>query len=166
MKSKPKQPPGKPGGRKPGVRPTLDEIEKRVDDVEVLMARQARKSQIHSIICKKYNCDWRTVDNYVNRARARLLLRLNETKTEHRSKSLALYQQVIVTGTPREKILAQERIDKLLGLEAPRLFGHGGAEGMPPIKTETEDKTVRPMKGVAKADLLAVIALAKSAKKK
>lgn len=160
-KPKVKKPPViRRGNKKPFVKHTPQEIEKRVDDVETLLGRRARKSQIHEIICKKYNVDWRTVDLDIGRARARLLQRLNETKNEHKSKALALYEQILLTGNPREKILAQERIDKLLGLEAPRQIGIGGGDGMPPVQTVVKDVTERPLKGYSKDDLKAIIALA------
>ena len=122
------------GQKRPYIKTTLDEIERRVDDVHSLLSKRMRKGEIHRRICKKYKVDWRTVDNYINRARERILQDLRETKEFHRSKSLALYEHVIAAGTPREATLAQERIDKLLGLEQPRALNIGGIEGSAPIK--------------------------------
>jgi hypothetical protein len=162
----PKKPPIiRPGQRTPFKKATAEQIEKRVDFVEEqIEAGIRRRSELHKLVGKKFGVNWRTVDEYLGRARARLLERLRQTKDEFRSQSLATYQSILKNGNSREKILAQERIDKLLGLEAPRIFGHGGADGMPPIKTETTDKTARPMRGLTKDTLKEIIALAKKKK--
>lgn len=155
----------RPGQRKPFKKATAEQIEKRVDFVEQQIETGIRRrAELHRIVGKKFNVNWRTVDDYFGRARARLLERLRQTKEEFRSQSLATYNHILKNGTMREKAIAQERIDKLLGLEAPRIFGHGGTGDLPPIKSEITDKTLRPFKNVTKSDLLAVIKLAKKKK--
>lgn len=130
----------RPGQKKPYKKASLDEIEERIAEVEMMLGRHARKGQIHRFIKDKYGVEWRTVDIYIARARVNLLERLRQTKENHRCQSLALYEEILLTGNPREKILAQERIDKLLGLEAPRSIAVGGIEGSAPIKIADERK--------------------------
>lgn len=162
MKSNPKDQPTKK--RK---RCTPHELDQRLDLVETLLFQKClMKSQVRKFVIGKYDVDWRTVDEYCSRARARVLLRISESRNEMRSKSLALYQGILRTGTGREKILAQERIDRLMGLEAPKMISHGGSDVLPPIKTDATvtDKSERPLRGMSKEDLLAVIALSKKGK--
>jgi hypothetical protein len=57
----------------------------------------------------------------VSFSRARLLEETGRSKEEHRGDALAFYESVIRAqdSTTLERLRAQERIDKLFGLEAP-----------------------------------------------
>ena len=122
------------GQKKEFHKTTQEEINKRIGEVESMLVRRMRKSQIHEFMRIKHNVEWRQTDRYMATARENLLQGLRQTKENHRCQSLGLYEQVLFTGTVREKILAQERIDKLLGLEQPRSISLGGIEGAAPIK--------------------------------
>jgi hypothetical protein len=124
----------RPGQNRPYSKGTQEQIEERIAFVDLLLfSRRARKSQIHKALLIKYDVDWRQTDRYMATARENRLEMLRQTKEYHRCNSLALYEQILSTGTPREKIMAQERIDRLLGLESPRSISLGGIEGAPPI---------------------------------
>jgi hypothetical protein len=122
------------GQKKPYRKATQQEIDARIEFVASMLSSRSRKAEIHKQCRKKFNVEWRMADYYITRAREIILERLRETKEIHRSKALALYEKVIHEGTPREATLAQERIDKLLGLEQPRALNIGGIEGSAPIK--------------------------------
>lgn len=122
------------GQKRPYKKATQEQVEERIAFVDLLLfSRRTRKAQIHKVMLIKYGIDWRQTDNYIARARDNRLEMLRQTKEYHRCNSLALYEQILSTGTPREKIMSQERIDKLLGLESPRSISLGGIEGAPPI---------------------------------
>jgi hypothetical protein len=136
--AKRKNPTIRPGQKKEFHKTTQEEINKRVGEVESMLVRRMRKSQIHEFMRIKHNVEWRQTDRYMATARENLLQTLHQTKENHRCQSLGLYEQILFTGTIREKILAQERIDKLLGLEQPRTISVGGIEGAAPIKVAGE----------------------------
>jgi len=122
----------RPGQRRPFVKPTQAQVEERVVEVEnLLRAGPILKSTIIAHVKKKFNVEWRTAEEYLARARARLLLRLDQKKSEHRAESLAFYEGAILDSqaTVGEKIRARERIDKLLALELqhPVRIEHSGS---------------------------------------
>jgi len=104
----------------PGRTPD-DEIEGRIVVTVALLAQGVRKSQIKRILASKFSVSARTCENYLARAREQLLEEVREERDEQRSLSLALYRSIISNpnSTMKDKILAQQRIDRLLGLEAP-----------------------------------------------
>jgi hypothetical protein len=79
------------------------------------------QSRLKKKIKKKWDIEGRRADEYIRRARPRLLIHLNQSKEEHRADSLAFYEGVQEgqASNVAEKLRARERIDKLLGLEQP-----------------------------------------------
>ena len=119
------------GDVNPYRKSTEAEVEERVTEVEkMLRAGPILKSQLVKFIKNKFEVQRRMAEYYIARARERMLLRLNRVKDEHRAESLSYYEGVILNpaATVREKVVARERIDKLLGLEvAQRLeLEHSG----------------------------------------
>jgi len=102
-------------------RPTSQEIQEREDLAFDLLSRCYHKSQIKKHFKEKYSCDARTVERYLSRARKRMDVQAAQGKSMLRAESFAFYSSVLRDNraTPREKILARERIDKLYGLDAP-----------------------------------------------
>jgi hypothetical protein len=126
-----------------GLKPTNDELEKRIEEVELLMARGARPSQIHAAICKKYGIHWNSVNRYMVRARKNIQKRFARSREQHRADSFTFYESMIMAGdaSPGAKIRARQRIDELLGLDAPKRTELSGPDGVP---IQTEDKTEPP----------------------
>ena len=125
--------------RKTGKKPTRKEYLARVKLCMDLLGRGYRKTDIKVVVKKQYGVSYRTVENYLSRARAMLLDELGTTREEQRSRSLDLYRSVLKdsTSSARERILAQQRIDKVLGLEDHQIkvqqpgtisHEHGGLE--------------------------------------
>jgi len=117
------------GQRHPFKKVSLMSVEERVLWVEHLMrTRPMLKGQLKDLIKREFRVEWRMAEIYITRARERLLQRLDQVKREHRADSLAFYEGVISgeEAGPGEKIRARERIDKLLGLEAPMQIAHSG----------------------------------------
>lgn len=91
-----------------------------VDLAESLLSRRYSKAFIKSQLKEKFDCCARTCERVLSRARERIIAASGADRTAHRQDALAFYNSIIRDdkANVREKIIAQERIDKLLGLEA------------------------------------------------
>ena len=107
----------------PGTRPTQKDHISRLRMVADMLARGYRKADIKTVCKTRFGVCYRTVENYIRRARKMLLTELSTTREEQKARALDLYRGVTrdTTGavTVRERLLAQQRIDKILGLEEP-----------------------------------------------
>lgn len=98
-----------------------EELEERVELTYRLLSDGLRKSDIKQALKDSYGVCARTAENYLARARELQLLELREERDVHRGGALAFYRRIIAdpTASIREKLLAQQQIDKLLGLAVP-----------------------------------------------
>jgi hypothetical protein len=103
------------------AKPTKEDIEARIEYTLFLLSRRLYKSDIKRMLIRKYSIGARTCENYLSRAREILIKGTGQTKEEHRVASLNFYESIIAgpDSTLRDRIYANERLDKLLGLEAP-----------------------------------------------
>jgi hypothetical protein len=90
--------------------------------IEVAMdglCRRFHKSRIKQALAKKFGGCARSHETILARARERLLEATGESMDYRRAEALRFYESLIASSkvAPRIKLLAQERIDKLLGLE-------------------------------------------------
>ena len=101
------------------VRPTKAEREKRITATAELLARGVRKGDIRRVIAARFDCAPRSVDRYLRCARAMLIEELDEGDTAcHRARALDVYRSILrTTASDRDRLQAQARIDKILGLE-------------------------------------------------
>lgn len=116
--------PGRPARKKPS-RPDRDQLQERIEFTFFLLCRRLYKGDIKRILAKKYSVCPRTCEDYIARARATLLTESGKTQEEHRLESLRFYESIIAgdglgESTLRDRLHAQERIDKLFGLESPQ----------------------------------------------
>ena len=120
-------------GKATGIKPTAREIEKRVDECVDLLTGGRRKHEIVDRFHRRYGVGWRTTARYLARARGEMLNRLQKPREEFRAESLSFYESLIAAkaSTIREKLLARQQIDELLGLNAPRRTEMSGPEGKP-----------------------------------
>ena len=144
--------PKKPTGR--GRRPKAD-IEARVELVVAALSKGYNTSQIKKALRAQGVKPARTCMAYIARARARLLAECGLRIEDHRAEALAFYRSVLRSDTSSERgrILARERMDKILGLEAPNRTELSGPNGAPVqvadevsldhLSTETLRKLVR-----------------------
>lgn len=140
-KAKPntQQPPLPP--KKTGRPPKWDE--QTVYTAEVLLAKRFTKGQVKEQLRKLMlaggveSVSARTLETVLARARANLVERSGKPREEHRNDAYGFYTSVIQSkeATSMARIRAQERIDKLLGLEAPTKLEFSGVGGGP-IKTD------------------------------
>lgn len=107
----------------PGRRPTNDEQAERIEFCRERLLRHLPKFSMKKQFRERFGEEIaaNTFEGYLGRARQQLLAELARTKEDMRASSLAFYQSVIGDDTTvrKDQIKAQERIDKLLGLEAP-----------------------------------------------
>ena len=104
------------------MRPTRKEHDERVAVCADMLARGFRNGAIKRRVAAFYDISPRTVERYLRRARDRLVEELEEGgRDEHRARSLDQYRMLLRDDgtTPVIRLKAQERIDKILGLEAP-----------------------------------------------
>lgn len=103
---------------------TKREMEERVEFVIALVSRRLPKSVIKASCRKQFNdptLSARQIERYIAEARAEIIKWTGKSKEEHRTESLAFYLSVIQspTSTNADRMLAQSRIDQIIGLNAP-----------------------------------------------
>ena len=106
----------------PRNRPTQEEFRERVQLVKQLLASGYRRWEIKKHICEKFlGIKVRVVEHYISHARAILLDETGKPKAILRGESYGVYLSAIKAPDCewRDKIRAQEAIDRLLGLCEP-----------------------------------------------
>ena len=103
------------------VMPTKLEHRDRIESVRKLLAIRTDKGEIKRFLKKTYGVGARTAEKYLSRARAKLLDETGIPKQEHKAGAYAFYAGMVSDENqePSIRLKAQERIDKLFGLEAP-----------------------------------------------
>jgi len=98
-------------------------VDRRIAFVERMLrgTQYSLKSEMLTVIKEEFKVERKMAEEYMARARDRLVLRLNQARADHRADSLAFYEGIISnpTTTAFEKIRARENVDKLLGLPLP-----------------------------------------------
>jgi hypothetical protein len=111
------------------TKPTTEEYQDRIEFVRSLLVRRVPKHTIKKLVRLQFAVDLRhePIERYITRAREQILLDLDRGRDEFRSESKALYESILADTKAKhgDRIKAQERIDKLLGLEAPTRNLHG-----------------------------------------
>ena len=160
-KPKPKKPPViRRGQRKPFIKATVEQINERIELVENLLGQGVKTGQIKRAIISQYGVAYGQVLIYIARARANIQKRFSQNKEEHRADSFSFYEAIAAPNSKASagaRLRARQRIDELLGLDAPRRTEFSGPDGAP---IATEDKTPTPR--IGKARLNAMIATLES----
>ena len=115
-------------------KPTNEEMAERVEYMQTLLAKDMRDGDLKRAFREMYgNLDHATILEYKARARAKNLEAMKRPKNEWVAESIEVYRDIMADPTvkPIDKIKARERIDKLLGLDAPQRTEHTGADGGP-----------------------------------
>lgn len=112
-------------------KPTIEDIELRVEEVVVLLSKGKRTGEIKKLIGNRYGVKYRQIADYIARARARIYQRRDQDRGEIQADSLAFYEMVAGGGlagaSVRDRIIARRRVDQLLGLDEPRKIHLSGA---------------------------------------
>ena len=105
--------------RKTYHKPTRQELQKRVTATCDLLAHGVRTGDIKRVISSRFATSPRSVERYLRRAREILIQETGEDKELHRGRSLDVYRSILRDGdaTHSERLAAQGRIDRILGLE-------------------------------------------------
>lgn len=114
------------------TKPTQDEIEERTEFVMELEAQYMHEGQIKRMFREKYgDVHYTTILDYIQRARARFKQSANVKPSDVAERAMAFYQAVIrdPCSTVTERIKAQERMDKIFGIEAPSRSELSGVNG-------------------------------------
>lgn len=117
-----------------GIRLPQDEIDERIEFVMELEAQALLPGQIKKAFRAKYgDTPHQTIADYVSRARARVQESYVEKRDELAKRAISRYEAIIrdPTSDTNARIRAQERIDKIWGVEAPTKSEHAGPDGGP-----------------------------------
>ncbi len=101
-------------------RPTRKQFNDMLDRAGELLQAGNRDGQIRKIISKEYKIPRDTAARYVTRARKIILEEIGLPKEEHQANSYTFYCGIVADDdeSTHDRLAAQKRIDKLLGLEA------------------------------------------------
>ena len=119
-------------------RPTVISDES-ITVAELALSRRMKKGVIKEILRKRFDVSTRTTERILARARANIVEASGKPRESHREDAYAFYSSVISdpSAAVRTKLIAQERIDKLLGLESANKLELSGPDGRP-IRLEAE----------------------------
>jgi hypothetical protein len=109
----------KHGKRNHSGKPSVREKHTRISQVMTMLARHARTVEIIAYMKEKYNVAPRTVNLYIKEARERMVRSIRKPKKVLQAESYHTYVAIIrdPETSAKEKLWAQNSIDKLLGLE-------------------------------------------------
>lgn len=115
--------------------------------IALLSARQ-EKHIIKAALKAKYKIHARTAETVISRARERIRQQTTRSPDEHRLDAYAFYNSIVsdTERSAKERILAQERIDKLLGLQRPERLEVSGPNAGPIETADWSKATVEELK--------------------
>ncbi|HAI10602.1 MAG TPA: hypothetical protein DCM28_02785 [Phycisphaerales bacterium] len=121
-------------------KPTQKEKEHRIAKVLKMLVDGYTKGEIKRECRERFDASARTVERYLQQARNLLIEELEEPIEAIKARSLTLYRSIINDrkATLLDKVRAQKRIDKIMGLEAPLKHEVSGRDGRP-IQTQMID---------------------------
>jgi hypothetical protein len=129
----------KAGAKAPkGPREKIErDTEERIEFVQNCLARYVLKSEIKKAVRQKFGeVSHQSIENYLSRARARILAGVNSTREELKAESVAFYRAVLSdpNSTTMERLKAQQRLDNVFGINAP----------VKVAQTDTDGKDISP----------------------
>ena len=103
------------GERNP--RCTQEELEQRIEFTSYLLSRRLYKSDIKKQLARRYNLGSRACEDYISRARAKLVENSQRPREEHRIDSISFYESILRAPDTdmRYKMAAQEKLDWIFG---------------------------------------------------
>lgn len=113
------------------MKPTQIELKNRAALVAEMLSQGLTRTQIHRACEQQWGVDWRTTDRYVNRAKTLLQAEIEQDKPILTAVSAGFYNSMIrkATATDKDKLVARQRLDALMGLDAPTRQEIAGAGG-------------------------------------
>jgi hypothetical protein len=124
-------------------RPTRAEREQIDAACDELLATRTSKRVIKEVLLRSFGLHWRAAERAISQARERLLIESGKSEEECRGEALAAYVAIYRSpeASPREKILANDGICRLLGLNRPQCVR----------VTNDSDATMARLSGVRRA---------------
>jgi hypothetical protein len=140
-----------PGPSAPGrSSSSARELEQRIEFTAYLLGQMVPKGQVKTLLRRRYQnrsgkpISARTCEDYISRAREKLIEWTQKPKEEHVTEAAAYYVTTIqnAQATISEKLRARERLDALYGINAPIRHAHGGDPDAPPIQAVPEVREI------------------------
>jgi hypothetical protein len=130
--------------------------EERVNYACRVLGRRGYKHELFALLRNRYGISTRTCERVLARAREVMAQRAGKNRVEHRVDALSFYESVVrdPESTTAEKLHAQSRIDKLLGLEAPQRVGIGGDPEAGPQQIQVTETIVRDRRDLRELNLV------------
>jgi hypothetical protein len=113
------------------MKPTKQEHARRIEICRNLLAQRATKGVIKRYLKAEFGTSARTAERYLARAKQLLLLETQKPKEEHVADAYAFYNAVVADTSNKveTRIVAQSRIDFLLGLQSPVKIANTDKDG-------------------------------------
>lgn len=104
-----------------GKKPTQEQLRRRVHEVRCLLEAGARTYEIKRVVMGQYGVSYRTVADYIARARKQILADSLRPAHVHRAEALAFYRGVLADPEvpAAVKVRTNRYLCKLLGIEGP-----------------------------------------------
>ncbi|MEZ6073571.1 MAG: hypothetical protein R3C10_25655 [Pirellulales bacterium] len=98
---------------------TREENRRRLDTVRELLNQRRTKAEIKRELRRRYSVGARTAERYLSRVRGEILADTGRPRSEHHAEAYAFYLKIARDEevSTRDRLRAQARIDKLMGLE-------------------------------------------------
>jgi len=102
-----------------GKKPTVAELEERLEFVANMILADCKKHEIRSAVRYRWQVHWLTCDRYVIRAKELLAKRAKIDADEARGIGIHALRRVIATGKPSEVVSAERNWREIFGYSAP-----------------------------------------------
>jgi len=128
-------------------KPTAAEYRKRVNHVAAMLATGSARADIMQYGAEKWDLSIRAVDNLIARATVEIREAADSTKTDDEANARAIYMMVLREQIGRRDfrgaVATNDKLCRLLGLNAPERTEHTGADGAPLVPTTQADLAAR-----------------------
>jgi hypothetical protein len=130
--------------------------EERINYACQVLGRRGYKHELFALLRHRYGISTRTCERILARARVVMAQRAGKDRAEHKVDALSFYESVVRDpgATTGERLHAQSRIDRLLGLEAPQRLAHGGDPKAPPARVRVTETIVRDRRDLRELNLV------------
>lgn len=100
---------------------------------EFALARRFTKGQVKTLLIEKFQLHFRTCETIITKARKCLVEKTGKDQQAHKDEAYRFYDSVIrdPAATVRDRLLAQQQIVALFGLQGPIKIHHSGPDGGP-----------------------------------
>jgi hypothetical protein len=130
------------GQKSVGIKPTNQELSRRIEIVAKLFNKGATPSEIHRVCQQQFGVDWRTANRYVHRAKAYLQRVVDMDPKAAKALGMNVLLGVIRDGEPSARVAAERRWSEIWGYNAPTRVDHSVTVEARPLKDVPTDKLI------------------------